>query len=359
MSDVISLIDPCDQIKCVRPTPPPRPSSSSSHPNSNPNSNPNAETDGTEDPTPTPCTGCTAIGLECTYHHVYKRPGRPNSWITGDRGVKVEIGSTCGQSQGQGQGQGQGQAGAAQGQGQGTNGQSSRKEKGEKRKFNGDDGGRMKVAFDTGLVGMESSGFWMTSPELNVYNGGMEGNAGWHAANGTVVNPGLKHRESFVSDFSTGNGARHMSLDYGQGGRQDGVTSTAGYVHPGITSGENALEMNVGSGPLSNGMEEFNSPQYRAVQFAPRSLGGNAVPLSTTAATGDQFRGEDRPRRASFSTGQPSSSIPPMKLLQDSLNTMPQIEDVTSWSTVSFFISLYLRHLHALVSTVRVVLDED
>lgn len=43
------------------------------------------------------------------------------------------------------------------------------------------------------------------------------------------------------------------------------------------------------------------------------------------------------------------SSIPPAKLLQDSLHTMPQIEDVTSWSTVSFFISLYLRHLHALV----------
>lgn len=53
------------------------------------------------------------------------------------------------------------------------------------------------------------------------------------------------------------------------------------------------------------------------------------------------------------------SSIPPAKLLQDSLHTMPQIEDVTSWSTVSFFISLYLRHLHALVREALGVTFDD
>ena len=145
----------------------------------------------------------------------------------------------------------------------------------------------------------------------------------------------------------------------------------------------------VGNDPTSTSTGYHYSPQYRAGSasihgqypipsgnisnhglpvasehsgFSPSStnmaVNGHTGPPNTVhfqeTSTGPQTTqnsSEANPRGRHGSMHGMRSSIPPSRLLHESLQTMPQIEDVTSWSTVSFFISLYLRHLHALVST--------
>lgn len=183
----------------------------------------------------------------------------------------------------------------------------------------------------------------------NIINGvgiGMPGGSG--------SNNGFVHPSTGISPNGSGN-ALDMHMLSNNGAMLNGDSGS--YRSNSISGNQFALP----PGAISSTTQQVHLPSEHS-GFSPSLSPGNMMANNNMAPPNPHH--QDPPHITTTGSDSTSrgrqdslhgyrSSIPPAKLLQDSLHTMPQIEDVTSWSTVSFFISLYLRHLHALVKHPR------
>ena len=169
---------------------------------------------------------------------------------------------------------------------------------------------------------------------------------------GSGSNHGFAHPPTGLSPNGSGNALDVHAL--GTNGTILSGGETGSYRSNSMSGNQFALP----PGAISSSTHQVHLPSEHS-GFSPSLSPGNMMANNQIAQPNSHYQeppqihtiGSDSTSRGrQDSLHGHRSSIPPAKLLQESLHTMPQIEDVTSWSTVSFFISLYLRHLHALVS---------